>query len=66
MRKYLQIQRGLEQKMERQEQTNALDDIYAHYQDSDDADSPITSETDDNDGDDKQRKKKNKRTIRYS
>jgi len=47
------------------EQTNALDDIYAHYQDSDDADSPITSDTNDDDGEDKQRKKKKKRTIRY-
>ncbi|KAJ8442988.1 LOW QUALITY PROTEIN: hypothetical protein Cgig2_014510 [Carnegiea gigantea] len=49
-----------------EEQTNALDDIYAHYKDSYDADNPITSDIDDDDGDDKQRKKKKKRTIKYS
>jgi len=36
--------------------SNAFDDIYAYYQDSDDADSPVSSETDD--GGDQGREKK--------
>ena len=43
--------------------SNTFDDIYAYYQYSDDADSPLSSETDD-DGD-HGRKKKVKRTMRY-
>jgi len=47
------------------EGSNAFDDIYAHYQDSDDADSPLSSETD-GDGDDKGKKKRKMRYPRYN
>ena len=47
------------------EGSNAFDDIYAHYQDSDDADSLLSSETD-GDGDDKGKKKRKMRYPRYN
>ncbi|KAJ8436505.1 hypothetical protein Cgig2_003203 [Carnegiea gigantea] len=44
--------------------SNAFDDIYTYYQDSNDADRPLSGETD-GDGDDKGRKKRKKRKMRY-
>ncbi|KAJ8447245.1 hypothetical protein Cgig2_030476 [Carnegiea gigantea] len=46
------------------EGSNAFDDIYAYYQDLDDANSPLSSETDDG-SDDKGEEEKKKREMRY-
>ncbi|KAJ8424538.1 hypothetical protein Cgig2_021543 [Carnegiea gigantea] len=45
--------------------SNAFDNIYAHHQDFNDADSPVTSEIDDDGSDDEGRKKKKKMTTAY-